>query len=219
MYRDDKDLYLGVRQWWFHFIKQVMRTSQKNYRPISILPVVSKILEKVLVSQLTKHLQDTFLRRKSPHGFRNHLSTETEPMSVANKLYDNNYKKKIYLVTLSDFSKLSIVLSQEMLIYKLDKINIDKFWLDSYLNKRSQGERMGKNLSDKLEITFGVPQGLVLGLILLLIYRNDLRQYISDCLMVQYADDTLLIHTENIDSNDDLLYRSAAALKIEKKNM
>lgn len=78
---------------------------------------------------------------------------------------------------------------------------------------------MGKSLFDKLEITFVVPQGSVLGPILLLIYRNDLTQYISDCLMVQYADDTLFIHTESIDNNDDLLYRSAATFKIEKKNM
>ena len=61
---------------------------------------------------------------------------------------------------------------------------------------------MGKTLSDKLEITYGVPQGSVLGPILFLIYVNDLAHFISDCLVVQYADDTQFIHTGSIDNID-----------------
>ncbi len=75
---------------------------------------------------------------------------------------------------------------------------------------------MGKTLSDKLEITFGVPQGSALGPILFLIYVNDLTQYISSCFVVQCADDTQFIHTGTIENVNNLMYRSSATFKIAK---
>ena len=90
-------------------------------------------------------------------------------MSFSNKLYDTIDKKKISLVTLCDLSEAFDSVRHEILITKLHKLNINHFWLDSYLNERFQCVRMGKTLSDKLKITFGVPQGSVLGPILFLI--------------------------------------------------
>ncbi len=81
-------------------VRLVVRTSQKNYRPISILPVVFKVFEKVVASQLTKHLEYNNLPRKSQHGFRRNLSTETALMSVAKESCDKTGKQKFSLITL-----------------------------------------------------------------------------------------------------------------------
>ena len=177
---------------------------------------MSKILEKIIAYQWTKYLEESKLLSISQHGYRSHLSTEIALMSFSNKLYDNIDKKKISLVTLCDLSKAFDSVCQEILITMLHKLNIDHFWFDSYLNERSQCVRMGKTLSDKLEIIFGVSQRSVLGPILFLIYVNDLTQYISDCLVLQYADVTQFIHTGSIDNIHDLMYRSAATFKIAK---
>ena len=76
-----------------------------NYRPISILPVLSKIIEKVVANQLMEYLETNNLLSKTQHGFRRGLSTETALTTVMNKIYDNMDHNKITLLTLCDLSK------------------------------------------------------------------------------------------------------------------
>ncbi len=128
-------------------------------------------------------------------------------MIVANKLFNNNDKWKISLVTLCNLSKPFDSVIHDILICKLHKLNINKFWFDRYFNKRSVCTD-GKTLSDKLEITYSVPQGSVLGPLLFLVYVNYLTHLISD--------DIQFMHTGSIDNIDDLMYRSAATFKIAK---
>ncbi len=71
-------------------------------------------------------------------------------------------------------------------------------------------------LSDKRNISYGVPQGAVLGPILFVIYVNDLSCSIPNCEIIQYADDTQFVHTGSIDNLDDLIYRSKETLKLAK---
>ncbi len=66
----------------------------QNYRPISLLPVISKILEKVVASQLTQHLETNNLFSSTQHGFRSALSTDTALLTLSNMLYANMYRKK-----------------------------------------------------------------------------------------------------------------------------
>ena len=76
-----------------------------NYPPISILSVLSKILEKIVATQLMKFLEDHNLLANSQHGFRSGLSTETALMKVNEYVYDNIDKQKLYLLLLLDLSK------------------------------------------------------------------------------------------------------------------
>ena len=91
---------------------------------------------------------------------------------------------------------------------KLAKVNVDSFWFESYLRGRIQSVRMGSTFSSPLEVTFGVPQGSILGPLLFIIYTNDLPQFIRDCLLVMYADDTQALLSGDIDKIPELLKRA-----------
>lgn len=188
----------------------------QNYRPISILPILSKILEKVIACQLSNYLEENHLLSNTQHGFRARLSTETALASLSNLLYNNIDNKKISLITLCDLSKAFDSVNHGYLMSKLTKLNIDNFWFDSYLNNRTQRVRMGKALSEICEISYGVPQGSVLGPILFLIYVNDFSQFIPDCHVLQYADDTQLILTGTIDKLDELIHKGENTLALVK---
>ncbi len=189
----------------------------KNYRPVSLLPIVSKVLERVIAKQLVKYLDGNHLLSNTQHGFRSLLSTETALLTLSNKLYENIDNRKISLLTLCDLSKAFDSVNHDILMSKLNKLRIDKFWFSNYLYKRSQSVRIKNCFSDKSEILYGVPQGSVLGPILFSIYVNDLSQHISGCLIIQYADDTQFLHTGSINNIDDLVRRAEETLAEAKK--
>lgn len=190
----------------------------KDYRPISLLPIVSKILEKVVTAQLIQHLEGNHLLNSTQHGFRAALSTESALLTLSNKLFKNIDNGNISLVTLCDLSKAFDSVNHQILLNKLKELRIDTFWFSNYLRDRTQSVRIDKHISDKLDVSYGVPQGSVLGPILLLMYVNDLSQYVSDCLVIQYADDTQFIHTGNIDRIQDLIRRGEETLSKSKRH-
>ncbi len=87
-------------------------------------------------------------------------------------------------------------------------LGIDQYWFKSYLSKRTQSVRLNNHLSNKLEISYGTPQGSILGPILFTIYVNDLSEHINDCLTIQCADDTQFVRTDSIENIEDLIRRS-----------
>ena len=188
----------------------------KDYRPISLLPIISKVLEKVIAAQLASHLENNHLLSNTQHGFRPKLSTESALLTLSNTLLETIDRKNISLVTLCDLSKAFDSVNHEILLRKLRMLRIDSFWFHSYLHNRTQSVRIGKHVSNKLDVAYGVPQGSVLGPILFSIFVNDLSQHIPDCLVIQYADDTQLIHTGEITSIYDLVHRGEVALSQAK---
>ena len=96
-------------------------------------------------------------------------------------------------------------------------LNIDSFWFEDYLDDRKQSVRINNTISSAKEITFGVPQGSILGPILFLIYINDMIQLFPDCLLVQYADDTQLVLTGKIKNLRKLIEKAEKILLRAKK--
>ena len=178
-----------------------------NYRPICLLPILSKILEKIVAIQLLDHLESNKLLNNAQHGFRQNLSTETALLTVTNSLYENIEKKKISLLILLDLSKAFDSVSHPILLNKMSMLNIDLFWFENYLKNRLQSVRLGSIFSSPIEIRFGVPQGSILGPILFIILINDMLQHIHNCLLVGYADDTQLLLEGDPDNIDDLISR------------
>lgn len=119
------------RDWKHSVVVPVFKSGNQyepqNYRPISLLPVVSKILEKVIASQLTQHLESNNLLSSTQHGFRSSLSTDTALLTLSNTLYTNMDKKKVSLITVCDLSKAFDSVSHNILLSKLDDLKIDSF--------------------------------------------------------------------------------------------
>ena len=184
----------------------------QNYRPISLLSVVSKILEKIIARQLTFYLESKSLLSTNQHGFRPKLSTETALTTVTNQIYNNMDNRKISLLTLCDLSKAFDSVDHMYLLNKCSNLKIDTEWLTSYLKKRTQSVRIDDTTSSKENVNYGVPQGSILGPILFNIYVNDLSLFVNDCLIVQYADDTQLLHSGTIDDLAGLVNRAETSL-------
>ena len=151
------------------------RTSKDNYRPVSILPSISKIFEKNLFDQISSYI-DKFL---SPFlcGFRKGYSTQHCLALMIDRWQKSMDKGEIAAALLTDLSKAFDCLNHELLIAKLEAYGFDNSSLQyiySYLSDRKQRTKVNNSFSDWGNILFGVPQGSILGPLLFNIYINDI---------------------------------------------
>ena len=167
-----------------------------NYRPISLLPAISKVFEKVVYSQVYEYLSKNNLLYKNQYGFRKKHSTELAAMEVSIKIFENLDKKKLPLAIFLDFSKAFDTIDHEILLYKLSHYGIKNTalaWFKSYLSNRTQFVQYKDIASGELQITTGVPQGSILGPLLFIIYINDIAKITNKFHFTIYADDTTLL--------------------------
>lgn len=173
-----------------------------NYRPISLLPVLSKILEKVLNTRLINYLKTKDIIAHNQYGFREGKSTEDAVLALTSDIVDHLEKKNKCLCVFLDLSKAFDTVSNSLLLFKLEKIGIRGIALNlftDYLTNRMQMTKIDDIVSKEAAVAFGIPQGSILGPTLFNIYINDLcKLKFRDCNIYIYADDTaILIHGSN----------------------
>ena len=167
-----------------------------NYRPISLIPVLSKILEKLIHNKLSDFLVRYQILFKSQYGFQKGRNTAQATLdflkTVETALQENEYAIGIFC----DLSKAFDTLDHETLLNKLEHYGIRGKWLSwlkSYLSNRKQYVDFNGKTSSHQPITVGVPQGSILGPLLFLIYINDLPASLQKLIAVLFADDTNLV--------------------------
>lgn len=166
----------------------------KDYRPISVLPVLSKVFERVILHQLCKFIEDKALYRQTQSGFRKGHSTTTLLIKLRDDIKKAMSKSEVTLSILIDYSKAFDTIDHLNLLLKLRDMNFSSDSLQilsSYLLERRQYVQVEDKTSSLKPMYFGVPQGSILGPVLFNLYVVELSDQVTSS-SIQYADDTTL---------------------------
>ena len=153
------------------------KSIRSNYRPISVLPVVSRLFEKLVFNQLYKYLDSNRLLSNGQSGFRLLFSTLTCLLKTTDEWYDGFDNGYMIGSVFIDLRKAFDTVNHEILCQKLEHYGVcdrNLSWFQSYLSNRKQFCRVNGIDSETERIEAGVPQGSCLGPLLFLVYINDL---------------------------------------------
>ena len=176
-----------------------------NYRPISNLPFLSKLLERVVLKQLCSHMEQNDLLDVYQSAYKKNHSTETALLHVMNKLLLSSDQKQISILTLLDLSAAFDTIDHSILLNRLKNsfgiADTALNWFTSYLTDRKQSVIVGNSKSKPTPLLFGVPQGSVLGPVLFSLYIQPLSSLLndSDFDFQKFADDTQLFKGDDPD--------------------
>lgn len=196
--------------------KKNQPTEYKDLRPISILPVMSKIIEKAMALQLRRHIEKYHILPECQSGFRPGYSCSTALINIIDDIIGAIDQGRLTVLILLDFSKAFDTLDHDILKSILHYIGFDLpaiHIFNAYLSERMQRVCLDGNVSESALVSTGVPQGSILGPILFTIYTCHLMENaLKHCQYHLYADDTqmyLSFPPENIDTaiikiNEDL---------------
>lgn len=205
-----------------------------NIRPISILPLPEKLLERFINTQLIDHLENNNLNCKEQGGFRKGHSTAQSCYDILHSVFNAINVNHPTIITNKDFAKAFNVINHRLLLVKLRNLGVEENFLNligKYLSERKQVIKLGSIISDVDLIADGVPQGSILGPTLFLAYINDLKDCELNGNINLYADDTAIyishpdINIAAIKMNEDLkcfanwALNSRLTVNVEKKNI
>lgn len=206
-------------------------TDPSNYRPISILPVISKIIERAVFDQIYPFLNDNSLLYKYQSGFRPNNSTLSALINITEDWLEAIDKGNYIGLVMIDLKKAFDTVNHDILIKKLRHFNVNNKcakWFQSYLSGRSEITIVNGVKSNQENVACGIKQGSILGPLLFIMYINDLPLCINKMNTSMYADDTALyvkssniadlidiVNVELVNLNDWLI-RNKLSLNISK---
>ena len=187
------------------------RNVLKNYRPVSNLSFISKILERIVFNQITDHLIKNNLIETFQSAYKSGHSTETALLRVVNDLFCFIDEGNVSLLTMLDLSAAFDTIDHDILFHRLSShfgIN-DKVlsWIKSYLHERKQKVKLNNFYSDDLDLLYSVPQGSVLGPLLFTMYVFPIKDVIYKDIFTYhlYADDTQLYSKFHPSDTDNVI--------------
>ena len=182
-----------------------------NYRPISILPLPGKLLERCYHRHISNYLEVNCLLSDNQFGFRRGRSTIAAVGKLTNRILLGINENKLTYVSYIDLTKAFDTVCHKILLQKLSHLGIDGNigkCMENYLLNRYQVTKIGENLSPPLEVKCGVPQGSVLGPLMFLIYINDINDYMDKDSIELFADDAAITTSGKNESATQTLHQN-----------
>ena len=177
--------------------------SRMRHRPISVVSVFSRILEKIVHNQISEYLKATKALTLSQSGFQKCCSTITSLNGSTDNWCENIDNKQLNLTIFLSLKKAFDTVNHKILLEKLKKYGIGDIagdWLQSYLEDRKQYCAANGFESGTKAVTCGIPQGLCLGPLLFIIFLNDFEKCLINSKAGLYADDThITLNSTNVE--------------------
>ena len=177
--------------------KKEAKTKPKDYRPISLFPLISKIIERIIHGQTQVFLDENRILFTYQSEFRKQYSTETCLSYLTDKVQNGFEKGSLIGMILIDLQKAFDTIDHKIFIEKMSCLGFAEStirWYKSYLTNKCFIVNVGKDFSSPGKLSYSVPQGFILGPLLFLLHVNDMPQAVKSDLLL-YVDNTCLMYT------------------------